>query len=71
MGAIAELVHAGQHYECAWDLFRFGQLKAGTHEQAAAELAGWCRRVRLTPSFEIRKVRGADVVYVVLRSGVS
>jgi hypothetical protein len=25
--------------ECAWDLFRFGQLKAATHAKAAAELA--------------------------------
>jgi hypothetical protein len=62
LSAIAAHVLAGQR-----DLFRFGQLKAGSHERAVAELAGWSRRNGLEPSFEVRKVRGVDVVFVVLK----
>ena len=67
---IAASVLAGIRYECAWDLFRFGQLKAGTHEKAVHKLAAWCRRFGIEPSFEIRVVAVGEfkrhVIYVLL-----
>jgi hypothetical protein len=69
LSSLAAHVLAGQHYECAWELFRFGQFKGLSHEAAALELADWARRQRITVAFEIRKVRNADVIFLLLTVG--
>jgi hypothetical protein len=58
---LAAHVLAGHHYECAWELFRFGHFKGLNDDQAARELGALARRQGITVAFEVRKVRGADV----------
>jgi len=45
---------AGQHHECAWELFRFGQFKGLGDEAAALELAAWARRQRIAVAFGMK-----------------
>jgi hypothetical protein len=66
--ALTEYVRASRHYEGTWQIFRFGQFKGLTDEEATLALAAWARRQRIEVGFEVRKVRHIDVLFVVLRS---
>jgi hypothetical protein len=57
-------VQAGQHHECAWELFRFRHFKGMSHEEAAGALAAWARQQGITVAFELRKVRDVDVIFL-------
>jgi hypothetical protein len=66
--ALAEYVRTSRHYEGTWQIFRFGQFKGLTDEEATLALAAWARRQRIKVGFEVRKVRHIDILFVVLRS---
>jgi hypothetical protein len=57
---LAKFVHSGQHYECAWDLFRYGQFKGLSDEEAGAQLGAWARRRRIDVTF------GVDALFLVM-----
>lgn len=61
--ALAAEVHAGKYYECAWQVFRFGQLKGLDDKQAVEAVAAWCHRQGLAMRFEQRTVRGRDSLF--------
>jgi hypothetical protein len=66
--ALAAAVRVDRCFESPWELFRFDLFNGLTLEEASGELEAWCRRQRIAAEFEIRKARGLDVVYVILRA---
>ena len=66
LAALAEHVRAGQHYECAWQVFPFGQLKGLNHEDAVRALGAWARRQNILIKFDLRRVRGVEVVVLAI-----
>src|SRR5918994_601178 len=63
---LAAHVLAGNHYECAWELFRFGHFKGLTEEHAAAALAAWAQPHGIEIRFDVRMVRWLEVIFVLL-----
>jgi hypothetical protein len=66
--ALAAYIRANRYYESPWQLFCYGQFKGLSDEDAMLELAAWARRERIAVKVEVRIVRQAEVVYLILRS---
>jgi hypothetical protein len=64
---LAGYVSAGNHFESPWQLFRFGQLKGISDEEAVPAVAAWCKRQGLQMSFVERRVRHVGVLFLVLK----
>jgi hypothetical protein len=62
MTAVATYTRAGDLYECAWQLLKYGHFKSMAVEAAALGLGAWARRNRIHIMFEVRRVREHDVL---------
>lgn len=63
---IAAQVHAGKHFEDAWELFRVQHFPGRDHEEAAEELAEWALERDLQVDFETRRIRDQLVIFVLI-----
>lgn len=66
LSALAAYVLKGEHYECNWELFRFGHLKGMDDEEAIRALGAWANANAIFVRFEVRKVRNVEVVTLLL-----
>jgi hypothetical protein len=64
LAAIAAQALKGEHVECAWEFFRLRHLPGWVHEDVAAALGGWSRRIGVKIRFEGRTVRDLPVIFV-------
>jgi len=64
LSTLADDVSAGNNYEYAWELFRFGHFRGMDDAQSAAMLARWAREYRINVAFTTRKVRDLEIAYV-------
>jgi hypothetical protein len=64
LSKVAEKALAGEHIECAWELFRRQHFPGWPHERIAAALGMWSTRTSIRVSFEGRTVRELPVIYV-------
>jgi len=69
LAALAEHIHAGKLYECAWQLMKYGHFKGMEDEAAALALGNWARRNQIHIMFDVRRVSQHDVLYVLMRKG--
>jgi hypothetical protein len=67
LSALAAHIAAGNYFESPWQLFCYRQLKGLSDEQAVKALAAWCTRQAIEMRFQESKVRGLEVMMLVLR----
>jgi hypothetical protein len=67
LAALATYIRAGNLYESAWQLMKFGHFKGMEDKAAALALGNWARRNQIHIMFEVRRVLKRDVLYVLMR----
>jgi hypothetical protein len=68
LSPLAAHIRSGQYYEASWQLFRFGQFKGLSDEEATLALAAWARKQRISVQFDVRRVGSIEVLFVILSS---
>ena len=56
---------AGEHVECAWELFRLQHFPGWKPAEIAGALGAWSRRHAIKVQFGIRKLHKVDVIFMV------